>query len=87
VYQNPLSYSVFDPVVSDGDCQLIRTITGFRKEYTQEARERIAQEREQHYHFTLHDFEELVRQYGIGKIFKDLDEEIYWMIHQNITLD
>jgi hypothetical protein len=32
-----------------------------------------------HYFFTLHDFEELVRQYGAPKILKDLNEEIWWM--------
>ena len=43
-------------------------------------KQRIAQEREQHYYFTLNDFEELVRQYGAPKILTDISEEIYWTL-------
>jgi len=53
----------------------------------EEARDRVAREREQHYYFTLHDFEELVRQYGADKIIRDMNEEVYWMLNKVLTYD
>ncbi len=58
--------------------------SGHRQDAEQE-REKIAQEREQHYHFTLNDFEELVEQYGAPKIFADLSEDVYWALYKNIN--
>ena len=45
-----------------------------------EKQEKINQEL--HMHFCLNDFGELVQQYGVEKIMKELDEETYWVLEK-----
>ena len=71
MHQDPLSYFNLKATEPKRECPIV-------------ARERIAQEREQHYYFTLHDFEELVRQYGAPKILQDMNEEVYWSLSKEI---
>jgi len=52
---------------------------------SEDAKARVAQEREQHYYFTLNDFEELVRQYGADKVLADMGEEAYWMLSKALV--
>lgn len=37
---------------------------------------------EQHLHFTLNDFAELIKQQGVHRVMKAMDEDTYWMLYK-----
>ena len=51
----------------------------------QEIEERILQEKEARFFFTLHAFEELVRQYGIKHIYEQMDYDVSYKIWKYLS--
>jgi hypothetical protein len=38
------------------------------------------QRQEAHFHHSLFDFHDLIRQYGIQKVMEEINEETYWVL-------
>ena len=43
-------------------------------------------EEEQHFYHTIQDFQDLIKIYGIKKVLRALDEDVYWAFQRELGI-